>query len=58
MLDQSCWVCGTVHAPELDDREMDMHEKLLPELFASADDTSPEALWLWARQRAGLPVLK
>lgn len=58
VLDHSQDVYGTIHAPVLDEREVDLRDELVPELFEDEDATSPEAVWLWARQRAGLPVLK
>lgn len=58
VLDQSCWVCGAIHAPVLNDRDVDMREEVVPELFPTEDDAAPNVDWLWGRQRAGLPILK
>lgn len=58
VMDQSQHVGGEIHAPVLDEDEIDLRDQLVPELFRTEDDVSPEVEWLWARQRAGLPVLK
>lgn len=53
------YVHGTTHAPTLGGLD-DPRKLLVPEVFEDEyeDWPTPNVDWLWARQRAGLPVLK
>jgi len=53
------YVRGRTHALKLSDLD-DPRALLVPEVFEDPDEDwpTPNADWLWARQRAGLPVLK
>lgn len=59
MEDHSGYVHGKTHAPKLGDLD-DPRELLVPEVFEDEYEDWPivNEEWLWARQRAGLPVLK
>ncbi|HVG07422.1 MAG TPA: hypothetical protein VNM67_06935 [Thermoanaerobaculia bacterium] len=59
LLDHDGYVHGKTHAPKLGDMD-DPREILVPEVFEDEDEEwpSPNVDWLWARQRAGLPILK
>lgn len=59
LLDHNGSVHGMTLAPTLGDLD-DPREMLVPEVFEDEyeDWPSPNVDWLWARQRAGLPILK
>lgn len=59
MEDHGGYVHGTTHAPSIGDLD-NARDILVPEVFEDPyeDWPSPNVDWLWARQRAGLPVLK